>query len=369
MSLAAMNRKLLTVIFLMGFSAAANAFQFAIDDFKVVQDGTAIFHDGFDGATTPPAAPNFSDGTAGVYWVRGTFSAPAGGKLSLTTAGTEISPVTPNYLVQRGLLEHTVSADGSINTSAGLTPGRSFEVSAIYDLNMPQVVSESYGIELGDWAKKNCPDCVRMAVLMNDKGKVNIKFYKINPATQLKTDISSVTVDSSHQQILLKLSKSDAASNTVTASYAYIDNGVPGAEVPMAGSTTIFNVQPYSLASFLAYTPVATATAQGSNSNLSLTAQVSGAGNYVSAGNPVNVYVAAIYGGAVFFNNGTTWVQWNGGTMPPYTSGVKAGDRTLSILSNLDVSSLSGTTIFVGYGVDQNDMINNTAYSSVYTIQ
>ncbi|MBZ0092361.1 MAG: hypothetical protein K8F27_09100 [Sulfuricellaceae bacterium] len=360
------GRNLLAALLLAGASAA-NAFPFAIDDFKVVQDGVTIFHDGFDGATTPPAAPNFSDGTAGVYWPRGIFSAPAGGKLSLTTAGTEISPVTPNYLVQRGLLEHTVSADGSINASAGLTPGHSFEVSAIYDLNMPQVVSESYGIELGDWAQKNCPDCVRMAVLMNDKGKVNIKFYKINPATQLKTDISSVTADATHPQILLKLKKSDAASNTVTASYTYIDNGVPGTEVPMAGSTTIFNVQQYSLASFLAYTPVATATAQGSNSNLSLTAQVNGAGNY--SGKTVNVYVAAIYGGLVFFNNGMSWAQWTGGTMPPYASGVKAGDRTLSILSNLDVSSLSGTTIFVGYGVDQDDMINNTAYSSVYTIQ
>lgn len=176
-------------------------------------------------------------------------------------------------------------------------------------------------------------------------------------------------LDPAHQQIRLTLKKADAASNTITASYSYIDGGTAGAETPISGNTTIFDKSQFTRVSCKAHTPVAGAASQGTSQNLTLDANVNGAGG-TYAGKTGNVYVAALYNGSVYFHNGSTWIMWSNGTMPPYATGVPLSqDRTVPIVKDLNVSNLKGLTVLVGYGESESDMMDNSVWSTVYSVE
>ena len=59
-----------------------------------------------------------------------------------------------------------------------------------------------------------------------------------------------------HDQIMLELTRADTSSNAVTASYAYIDNGVAGSTQSLTGSADIFNGEDWTRAQFVARTVV-----------------------------------------------------------------------------------------------------------------
>ena len=109
------------------------------------------------------------------------------------------------------------------------------------------------------------------------------------------------------------------------------------------------------------------ATAEGVNTNLVLT------GNLVVSpadlGKTGNVYVAAVLpnGSLALLSNGN-WTLYSGGDIPVFSSG-QLGSHSLPIITNTDVSALAGTTIVVGYGLDQNDLLANRKFGAVYSIR
>lgn len=110
-------------------------------------------------------------------------------------------------------------------------------------------------------------------------------------------------------------------------------------------------------------------SSSGSNYSLSLTAQLNVTSSDV--GQTGNIYIAALLpdslGGGWYLNNGIYWVPWTGGALPVYSSGPLT-NTSVSVLNGMDVSSLTGTSILVGYGRDENDMLTNQKYSVIHTI-
>lgn len=108
----------------------------------------------------------------------------------------------------------------------------------------------------------------------------------------------------------------------------------------------------------------ASAAVSGPLTRLSLTANI--AVSSADVGNPGNFYLAALVGGALFFNDGTQWRAYAGGALPVYARGTLAA-RSIPVLAGLDVSSLVGTAVYVGYGVSEADLLSGK-YALVYTI-
>lgn len=355
------------------FWTQAYAFDFAISNFKFVRNGTTIFDDSFT-STAPPTAPNFRSGAAASYTLpAGSISPAVGGRLHLNSATATISPAVSSKLA---VAAHLNTSRDATDPATGLKSGATLEVSAIWDAVTPAGAAEAYFIEMGDWADLPAPqgktcECIRVGVVKQTDGTVIIRFWRDtigNDAIQTRTVLGSVPfAPGSNQQILLKLKKASATSNNVIATYTFVNGGVVGTETALLGTTDLFTARGYALAAFKASAPLAYANLQGTNRNLSMTANINVANSHV--GRTGNIYVAAIYQGAIFFNNGSTWGLWTGGAFTPYASNVTLSDRSVNVLANLDVSGLIGAVILVGYGQGDQDLLNSSAYEIVHTVQ
>lgn len=129
-------------IMLLLAASPAHAFLYSLDEVKGVINGTTVFLDPFDSATPP----KFADGTQASYSYTGTLSAPVNGKTTLSSANATVSRVNANFVVNGAMLKTNIDPA----STAGLKPGKAFEISAAYDLGVPQIANEGYFVELGD---------------------------------------------------------------------------------------------------------------------------------------------------------------------------------------------------------------------------
>ena len=111
--------------------------------------------------------------------------------------------------------------------------------------------------------------------------------------------------------------------------------------------------------------PAFTAAATGSTSSLTLTASLSVAD--ADAGHSGNVYLVANVGSAWYVHNGNTWLAWSSGPLPVYAAGTLT-NRSIEVLRNVDMSALAGTTVYLGYGLTENDMLTNGKFGLIYTV-
>lgn len=88
------------------------------------------------------------------------------------------------------------------------------------------------------------------------------------------------------------------------------------------------------------------------------------------------VYLAALVGGSqLYFHNGYQWVAYTGspkGPFPSYSYGPLTS-KNIPVISNTNVTSLSGTVVFLGYGVvgfvsTEEDMFNFNKFGQIYAI-
>ena len=346
-----------------------HAFDFAISNFTVLRDGSTLFTDSFSD-TTPPVAPKFNNGNTASYTLpAGSFSPAVNGKLHLNSAAATISPAVSTKL---GVAAHLNSNTDPANTTIGLKPGYSLEVSGIWDAIAPADAKETYFIELSDWQNKTCDACIRVGVVKNADGTVEIQFWRnLIADDEIKDRVvlgKAAFSPGDNQQIRLRLKKVSPTTNEVRASYAYVKDGVVGTEVELGGQTDVFTVRGYAIAAFKAFAPAAYGKPSGTNKGLSLTANINVDNSH--AGKTGNIYVVAIFQGSIFAHNGTSWVAWDGvATLPAYATNVSLTDRSIDVLDKLDVSSIVGTTILVGYARNQDDLINTKAYDVVHTVQ
>lgn len=380
-------------------TTAVQAFDFGIYSFSVVRNGNAYFLDTF-GASVPPTAPNLSPEAGAVIYTgpspvpdkfkytptsytigAGNFSPidmslPIPRALRLTSVNATVSPASETTLA----VGATINMDRDATSTNGLKPSNTFQVTGVWDGVAPGPhPGEAYFIELGDWISLPAPkgktcECIRLGVQRQNNGTVLIRFWRVSIGggqADNATTIGSATFNPppsvnpqfSARQLTLKLKKSSATSNAITASYTYEGT----AESTLSGTTDLFTARQYAVAAFKAITLLASASTEGTNQNLSLTANINVAGNLINQTG--SIWVAALWNGAVFFNTGTGWVAYAGGPYPAYASNVPLADRGISVISGLDVSSLTGAIVIVGYGTTQQEMLDNQQYNIVYTVQ
>jgi hypothetical protein len=109
-----------------------------------------------------------------------------------------------------------------------------------------------------------------------------------------------------------------------------------------------------------------TGSASGSASGLSLTANIQVA--TADAGKLGYIYVGRLMNNHWSLNSGGGWVAYNGGAVPIYTSGMLSS-RQMQVFNNENVQSQVGAQIYVGYGLNEADMLFNNKYKLVHTIQ
>lgn len=102
-------------------------------------------------------------------------------------------------------------------------------------------------------------------------------------------------------------------------------------------------------------------TFAGPPSKLTVTATVQVA--TADAGKNGAIYVMANIENMWFFKGaGGSWALWNGGPFPaPYLQGV-LGSHAIPVVENMDLGLFPGTEFYVGYGLDQADMVTNGKY-------
>ncbi|MFA6313758.1 MAG: serpin family protein [Sterolibacterium sp.] len=114
---------------------------------------------------------------------------------------------------------------------------------------------------------------------------------------------------------------------------------------------------------FAAAAPSFTAATSGTAYNLTISASLN-VGD-ADAGRNGNIYLVATLNGSWYAHDGTSWLPWLGGPVPVYASGPLTS-RSIEIARNLDSSSLVGTQVFLGYGLDEADMLVNGKYGLVH---
>ncbi len=202
--------KLLARMFIVLFSvtqaSAAFAFNFSIDNFDVVKNGSSIFNDAFTDGNPPPSAPNFVSGTAATYTVNGIPGPESGGKLQLN------------------------SANGETN------------------FNFAENATILGGIEGND--------IVDLRVVRRSNGQLAIEFRDIDDPANTNALIASIPLDTNHDQIALRLSHLSTSNNAITGSFAYVDGGVFGSFTNFGPTIDIFTGETFTRAQIRASSTV-----------------------------------------------------------------------------------------------------------------
>jgi hypothetical protein len=138
--------------------------------------------------------------------------------------------------------------------------------------------------------------------------------------------------------------------------WGYNSNGQLG------DGTTGFRLLPAPVLTFYAI-----GAPSGGNSSLSLLANF----NIASAdiGRTGSYYIAALLAtGELFFLTPSGFVQYTGGAIPAYSTDTLS-NRSITIMSGVNVTPFLGTILFAGYGLNDADLIANSKYDTIHTIQ
>lgn len=243
-------------LILVSLSPVAYAGPAFIDEFSAVKNGISIFTDPFGDGVPPPNAPNFSNGLPASYFVTGTLN-EAGGRVRLDNVGAAVlppGPFAPLRFFEQALL---LTDRDSSNLELGLKIDDTFKITGVYDLTIPSVNTEGYGIRLTDATPLNPgDDHVLISVLQGGDGVDRVFLFRIDLVAGILTVLASTPLDTGHDQISLSLERLSLASDAITASFNYIDGGVDGPTTTFGVTTDIFNGENFTRAAFERVQPV-----------------------------------------------------------------------------------------------------------------
>lgn len=105
-----------------------------------------------------------------------------------------------------------------------------------------------------------------------------------------------------------------------------------------------------------------------SSSSSSITATIMP--DAADVGTAANIWMGASYQGQWYLRDGLEWRLFNDGPLPIAITGqVLSSTTEVQVVSNLDISSLSGLEIYVGYGRDESDMRSSPGkLARIYTV-
>lgn len=84
----------------------------------------------------------------------------------------------------------------------------------------------------------------------------------------------------------------------------------------------------------------------------------------------VNVYMAAVYNGMVFFRGPATsaWTPYTSGSFPVATTVALGGAAKTVTVVDFDIASLPGLILYVAYGASQTDLTLSGHLGAIYTV-
>jgi DNA-binding transcriptional regulator YdaS (Cro superfamily) len=110
-----------------------------------------------------------------------------------------------------------------------------------------------------------------------------------------------------------------------------------------------------------------TGTPSGGNSSLSLLANFNIA--LADVGRTGSFYIAVLLPtGELFFLTPSGFIQYTGGPIPTYSTD-SLSNRSITVVSGVNVTPFLGTIVFAGYGLNDADLIGNSKYNAIYTVQ
>ena len=227
-------------------------YQFAIDQFKIIRNGSTFFDDTFGDGNAPPSAPNFVGGSTTAYNVTGAFFEAAGRAALYGVNAITLSNINGNPSVgQLATLQTNVDP---LNTTLGLKVNMDFTVEGRFDLVIPKDVREQYGIRLTDSLSGQPGDNTVSLSVRRDADGVHVSLNELNFVTGTSTVLQSITLAPlpGDNQITLRLSHSAASPGIIVASFDLFNNGVLTSTTNFTSTGHVFDNENWVSAQFLA---------------------------------------------------------------------------------------------------------------------
>jgi hypothetical protein len=233
-------------------SVARAATLVLIDEFTITKNGTTVFQDTFDNGVPPP---DTGGNTQSYNVIGGPLGPESGGKLTLDAASGEIveRPDTGSEARQGARVNTNINPS---QPTQGLRTDDLFSVDGVFDLTLPSKLRERYGVRLTDGGSTQPDDSVGLSVMRTSASVIELVFHRYNSSAYTFTDLESFALETSHDQVLLSLSRLDLGNNDITASFSYIDNGIQGTATTFSTKAAIFHGEDFTRAQFIYSTPV-----------------------------------------------------------------------------------------------------------------
>jgi hypothetical protein len=236
----------------------------AIDEFVITRSaipaggvlGPGVFYlDVFNDGAEPASGGNFFNGVAGTYALNGSFpdGAEANGKLRLDSSlgGPFINAAGVGRIQQLT----TLQTDIDPSTSAGLKQAfHTFSVSGVFDLVLPPAIADGYGIYVNDGGPSGRTESIDLMVRREEDNSLVIRFQEqdfLNGAIHtLERD--TLQIPAGATQVELRLERDDLATDALTASYRFWQNGSAGSFTDMSASASFFTNNGWARGGFFA---------------------------------------------------------------------------------------------------------------------
>lgn len=86
-------------------------------------------------------------------------------------------------------------------------------------------------------------------------------------------------------------------------------------------------------------------------------------------GTPASIWLGAVYGTTLYLNDGVSWVPYTSGTLPIAKSVTLSASLSITVVDHIDISGLAGLQLYLGYGVDEQDMLTSPGkLAKIYTV-
>jgi Ca2+-binding RTX toxin-like protein len=245
------------------------SYNFKIDNFRIIKNGSIILDDPFSNGAPPPGAPEFSaSGPAPAYGTSGTFTESAGRAVMDGALSVNSQPANPSAPVNSVHGASLLTNIDPANTTQGLKSNHDFTVEGRFDLDIPDDNQEGYGIRLQDrTADLSGDDVIQLSVRRGTDGIVRVQLNELDFVNGESVILGSILLDAgTNDQITLRLSHDAGPGTTgiVTASFDLLTAGAVTSTVNFTQTARIFGTETpgfagddenWTRAAFVAFSP------------------------------------------------------------------------------------------------------------------
>jgi hypothetical protein len=164
----------------------------SLDSFSVIRNGPLFFMDTFSDGLPPPVGPNGQ----GTYSATGTLQ-ELGGRVRMDLVGAQSVVATGGGFI---------TSESAYVSGFPLTNTDTFSVTGVFDLVVPDVNTERYGIRLREETQP-LQSLLEVVVRKGADGITRVQFRNNNQVTGITSTFGSVILDPNHEQIGLTIAR------------------------------------------------------------------------------------------------------------------------------------------------------------------